>query len=287
MDVFKKKLIHLLHAIPFSWKQVFDVLQKDPHLASLYSPTGTLQPNLQQKLASVNIDQLLQSYSLQQIKIISIYDEEYPLFLKNTFQPPWLLYAKGEISLLHRDFLLAVVGSREATSYGKKATDHLIPGLIDSEAVIVSGLAKGIDTYAHLAAIRGGGRTIGVIAGGFSHLYPRENIPLAHYMMEKELVISEYPPETRPERWQFPLRNRIIAGISRGTLVIEARKRSGSFITADTSLNEGREVFAVPGNIFAESSAGTNQLLKMGAKLVNVPEDIMEEMRWGVKRGSS
>ncbi len=287
MDVFKKKLIHLLHAIPYSWKQVFVVLQKDPHLASLYSPTEPLLSNLQQKLAAVNIDQILLTYRHQKIKIISFYDEEYPSFLKNIFQPPWLLYAKGDVSLLNKDFLLAVVGSREATSYGKQAIDHLFPGLMASEAVIVSGLAKGIDAYAHKAAIRSGGRTIGVIAGGFFNLYPRENIPLAQYMMEKELIISEYPPQTRPERWQFPLRNRVIAGISRGTLVIEARQRSGSFITADTSLNEGREVFAVPGSIFAENSAGTNQLLKMGAKLVNDSEDIMEEICWRVKQRSN
>lgn len=147
-----------------------------------------------------------------------------------------------------------------------------------NDAVIFSGLAKGVDTYAHESAIKHGGRTVAVIAGGFEHIYPKENKKLAWKLMSEQLIISEYPPGTRAEKWYFPLRNRIISGLSKGTLVIEAKSRSGSFITAEFALNEGREVFAVPGSILSPAFAGTNNLIQMGAKLVKEPKDIIEEI---------
>ncbi len=285
MDEFKKRLIHLLHCIPQSWKTIFIMLKEDPSLSTLYSPSLELPFNRKQRqllplLERIPIDDIIDYYIRNDIHLISLFDQDYPPILKTIYQPPWLLFAKGDKTLLDQPFSLAVVGSREATSYGKSSIEFLFPDLIKHQAVIISGLARGIDAYAHKTAIKLGGRTIGVIAGGFQHLYPRENIGLAIKMMEEQLVLSEYPPNIKPEKWQFPLRNRIIGGLAKGTLVIEAQKRSGSFITADFALNEGRDVFAVPGSILDSSYTGTNELIQLGAKLIKDPKDIIEEIKF-------
>jgi len=283
MEESKKRLIHLIHCRTYSWKAIYQLLKTDPSLASLYTThehqsfSNAVKGSFSSP-QNIPIEQLLEYYQKNQIHLISYFDDDYPMLLKNVYRPPWVLFAKGDKSLLNRPFPLAVVGSREATSYGKKVIEYLFPELVKQEAVIISGLAKGIDTHAHQTAVHLGGKTIGVIAGGFQHIYPKENQTLANYMMEEHLVLSEYPPHIRPEKWHFPLRNRIIAGLARGTVVIEAKRRSGSFITADMALNEGREVFAVPGNILTPSSVGTNELIKIGAKLVKEPKDIIEEI---------
>ncbi|MGM0902015.1 MAG: DNA-processing protein DprA [Bacillota bacterium] len=283
MDEFKKRLIHLLHCKPQSWKTVYRILNDDPSLTALYSPLTA--PSISSKqneflplLQQIPIDDLIEYYVRNDIHLISVFDADYPPLLKNIYQPPWLLWVKGDRTLLNCSFPLAVVGSREATAYGKSAIEFLFPELIKHQAVIISGLARGIDAHAHQMAIRLGGRTIAVIAGGFHHIYPKENLGLASHMMTEQLVLSEYPPNTRPEKWQFPLRNRIIGGLAKGTLVIEAKKRSGSFITADYALSEGRDVFAVPGSILNPSFTGTNELIQLGAKLIKEPKDIIEEI---------
>jgi DNA processing protein len=284
MDEFKKRLAHLVHCKRLGWNKVMAILEADPTLSSLYPrkehhlTSHLLKEYPSSDLQNIPIEHLLEQYQKDGIQLISFFDDEYPDILKSIYQPPWMLFAMGEASLLNSELPLAVVGSREATEYGKKAINHLFPQLVGSGAVIISGLAKGIDAYAHQMAIRQGGRTIGVIAGGFEHIYPKENLGLARYMMKHHLLLSEYPPYTKPEKWQFPMRNRIISGLAKGTLVIEAKKRSGSFITADFALNEGREVFAVPGSILETTSAGTNELIQMGAKLVKEPKDIIEEI---------
>ncbi len=163
---------------------------------------------------------------------------------------------------------LAVVGSRQATPYGKNAIRLLFPELIENGVIIVSGLAKGIDALAHESAIKNDGKTIAVIAGGLYHIYPKENMNLALEMMKTQLVVSEYPPDTKPLKWHFPARNRIISGLSIGTFIIEAKRKSGSLITANYAVNEGREVFSLPGSIFNPYSIGTNDLIQQGAKLV-------------------
>jgi DNA processing protein len=289
MDEFKKRLIHLLHCKPFSWKTIYQLLKEDPSLSSLYSPL--FAPSIRSKydqflplLDKIPIDELIEYYVRNDIHLISVFDEDYPPILKNIYQAPWLLFAKGDKTLLNQPFQLAVVGSREATAYGKSAIEFLFPDLIKHQAVIISGLARGIDAHAHQTSIRLGGRTIGVIAGGFQHIYPKENLGLASQMMQEQLVLSEYPPNTRPEKWQFPLRNRIIGGLAKGTLVIEAKKRSGSFITADFALSEGRDVFAVPGSILNPAYTGTNELIQLGAKLIKEPKDIIEEIYFSLKK---
>lgn len=284
MNTFKQRLIHLHHCRGATWNIINAILKKDPQLKLLYQqnkqsylPNSTKTPILQQDLQSRILINKIQQYKLKGIQAITIFDPEYPNLLREIYNPPWVLYARGNLSLLTKKKLLSVVGSREASIYGKKSIELLFPPLIKEEIVIVSGLALGIDAYAHKTAINLSGHTIGVIAGGFYHLYPKENISLAEEMMEKHLVISEYPPTMKPEKWQFPMRNRIISGLSHGTLIIEAKKSSGSLITANYAVHEGREVFAVPGHIFSPCSVGTNELIQQGAKLVQTAEDIIEE----------
>jgi DNA processing protein len=287
LDSFKLRLSHLLHCRGIGWKMVYHILKHDPELSQLYSPSflyqirelppSTIQPLLEDLQSSVLLDQI-RHYQQNDIEIITFFDEVYPDLLKETYQPPWVLYAKGDISLLGKETKLAVVGSRQATEYGKRAIDRLFPPLIEKDIIIVSGLALGVDTLAHEAAIRLGGKTIAVIAGGMYHIYPQTNQKLALRIMKNHLMISEYPPNTPPSRWQFPMRNRIISGISKGTFIIEAKRKSGSLITANFAVHEGREVFALPGNIFSQHSSGTNDLIQQGAKLVRSHEDILNEL---------
>lgn len=295
MDEFKEKLIALLHYPNISWNTVFQLLKKDPSLYSFYCqhsqtfqqnlffPTGNTHSHTTQistiTLQSENIHEKIRQYEGSGIKVISIFDKEYPELLKEIYQPPWALFAKGDISLLEKQPKLAVVGSRQATQYGKNAIRLIFPGLIEKGVLIVSGLAKGIDALAHEDAIKNGGNTIAVIAGGLNHIYPSENLDLALEMMKTQLVVSEYPPDTKPLKWQFPARNRIISGLGNGTLIIEAKRKSGSLITANYAVNEGREVFSLPGSIFNPFSSGTNDLIQQGAKLVTSAEDILEEFR--------
>jgi DNA processing protein len=283
MDNFRNRLIHLHHCRGMNWKTIYHILKKDPQLTSLFHLSSSknqssLYAEYLSDLHSSVIHEQIRQYESNQIHAITIFDEEYPALLKEIYQPPWVIYAKGDISLLHSPKKLSVVGSRESTAYGERAIRSLFPKLIEKGFVIVSGLAKGIDALAHRYAIENKGRTIGVIAGGFYHLYPKETEKLALEMMRSQLVISEYPPDTRPSRWQFPMRNRIISGLTSGTLIIEAKKKSGSLITANYALNEGREVFALPGSIFSIYSVGTNELIQQGAKMVTKPEDILEEL---------
>jgi DNA processing protein len=291
MDDFKERLIHLLHFPNISWSTVYQWLKKDPNLSLLYQ----LNANDLQQCSSIppysnfntaktphsfdSIHKKIYQYKSNDIQVISYFDKEYPESLKQIYQPPWALFAKGDLSLLGREPKLAVVGSRQGTQYGKNAIRHLFPGLIEKGVVIVSGLAKGIDTFAHESALYFNGSTIAVIAGGLYHIYPKENISLASEMMKTQLVLSEYPPDAKPEKWHFPARNRIISGLAFGTLVIEANQKSGSLITANYAVNEGREVFALPGSIFNPFSSGTNQIIQQGAKLITTAEDILEEMK--------
>lgn len=287
MNELKQKLVHLHHCRGASWNTIYSILKKDPQLQFLYHPNSknylpasTKTSLLLHDLQSRNLLMTIEQYKKQDVETITIFDPEYPNLLRETYNPPWVLYARGDITLMNNKRLLAVVGSRQATSYGKKSIELLFPKLLDQQVVIVSGLALGIDALAHQTAINLKGSTIGIIAGGFNHLYPKENKRLAEEMMEKHLIISEFPPNTMPQKWHFPMRNRIISGLCYGTLVIEAKKSSGSLITANYAVQEGREVFAVPGHILSPNSVGTNELIQQGAKLVLTAEDILEEFRY-------
>jgi DNA processing protein len=230
-------------------------------------------------LASRNEDKLrhcmdsLEKLNISTVPITSAY---YPALLKEIYNPPYLLYVKGDKHVLKQS-CIAVVGSRNASYYGKKVAFKLAEQLARAGFSVVSGLARGIDSYAHKGALAVGGRTIAVMGNGLDVIYPRENFQLMKEIPRNGLLLSEYPPGTSPLRGNFPARNRLISGLSLGVVVVEASERSGALITADFALEQNREVFAVPGNINSATSAGTNNLIKQGAKIVNVVEDILEE----------
>jgi len=213
---------------------------------------------------------------IKQIKIESL---DYPKLLKEIPDPPKTLYVKGSFS--NKDKLaIGVVGTRNYTSYGKRVTENITGDLAEAGITIISGLAKGIDTWAHKTALERGGRTIAVLGSAVDSksLYPACNKKLAEKIARNGAVVSEYQPGTKSERWFFPQRNRIISGLSLGVLVVEAPEKSGALITAAQALEQNREVFAVPGPIYSQNSIGTNKLIQMGAKLVTCANDILEEL---------
>ena len=207
------------------------------------------------------------------IKIININEREYPQALKKIYDPPISLYVKGNIEKLNNKNI-GIVGCRECTTYGKKSAEYFAYNLSKQNINIVSGLAKGIDSYAHLGSLNNG-NTIAVLGNGLDMIYPKENLELANEIVKRGgTIISEYPCGTKPDKMKFPARNRIISGISSGIIVIEAKEKSGTLITVDFALEQGREVFVVPGNINSINSVGTNDLIKQGARLVTTYEDI-------------
>ena len=207
------------------------------------------------------------------IKIININEREYPQALKEIYDPPISLYVKGNIEKLNNKNI-GIVGCRECTAYGKKSAEYFAYNLSKQNINIVSGLAKGIDSYAHLGSLNTG-NTIAVLGNGLDIIYPKENLELANEIIKRGgTIISEYPCGTKPDKMKFPARNRIISGISKGVIVVEAKEKSGTLITVDFALEQGRDVFVVPGNINSINSVGTNDLIKQGARLVTTYEDI-------------
>ncbi len=215
----------------------------------------------------------------EKIRLITIFDKEYPKLLCHIPDPPFLLYIKGSTEAWQNN-CFAVVGTRALSEYGKRTTPHITLDLARAGFTIVSGLATGIDTLAHKSALDAGAKTIAVLGTGIDEraLYPQLNLSLARKIIEKGgAVISEYAPGTHGTKFSFPQRNRIISGLSRGVLVVEADRISGAMITAKCALEQNRDVFALPGSIFAKTSEGANDLIKKGAKLVACADDILEE----------
>jgi len=213
----------------------------------------------------------------REIQTLKPGDPGYPRLLTEIHSPPEMLYVKG--TLLEEDeAAVAIVGTRAATPYGLGVAGRLAEELAGCGITVVSGLAEGIDAAAHEGALRAGGRTIAVVGHGLSRIYPPQHKKLAERIAESGCVVSEFPMEEKPNPWNFPKRNRIIAGLSLGTLVVEAPFKSGALITARYAMEQGREVFAVPGPVSSRQSEGTLALLKDGAKLVCKVEDILEEL---------
>ncbi|MGQ9608517.1 MAG: DNA-processing protein DprA [bacterium] len=210
-------------------------------------------------------------------RIIKIDDEEYPANLRTIYDPPPIIYIKGSI-IPNDSQSISIVGARKASAYGKSVAENISKGLVLKGFTIVSGMAHGIDASAHNAALDAGGRTIAVMGNGLDIIYPPNNEKLYERIINSGAVISEFPMGTEPKKENFPIRNRIISGLSLGTLVVEASNHSGALITANYALEQGREVFAVPGPIFSETSKGTNSLIKQGAKLVESTDDILTEL---------
>ncbi|BBH20886.1 DNA processing protein DprA [Paenibacillus baekrokdamisoli] len=210
------------------------------------------------------------------ITIITPFDEAYPELLKQSATPPWVLYAIGRIELLSQP-CIAIVGTRSPTAYGRRTASDLAESLSTSGLTVVSGLARGVDGMAHEGALRGSGSTIAVLGTPVDTIYPLENRGLYQEIAKHGLILSEVPLGTPIHPGLFPQRNRIIAGLSLGTVVVEAAQRSGSLITADQALDMSRDVFAVPGPISSPKSTGTNDLIRQGAKLISSAQDILEE----------
>ncbi len=225
----------------------------------------------------ISLDDEMEKLSRYGVKIFTCNDEAYPSRLKEIYDYPPLLYVRGEL-LPQDEWCLAVVGTRRATVYGRQVTEEIVADLAQSQITTVSGLAKGIDSVAHQAALDAGGRSIAVFACGLDIVYPSENANLARRIMSQGALISEYPLGTRPKAENFPRRNRIMSGLSMGVLVVEADVTSGAMITAQFALEQNREVFAIPGSILSPASRGTNHLIQEGAKLVQDYTDILEEL---------
>ncbi|MEI2399359.1 DNA-processing protein DprA [Paenibacillus phytohabitans] len=229
--------------------------------------------------AVFNEEWILQRRSLMEasgVSMVTLLDEGYPVQLKETPQPPWVLYYRGRLELASRPSV-AMVGTRVPTAYGRKIGEMLAEQLSAAGLTVISGLARGIDSVCHEAALTGAGSTIAVVATGLDKVYPPENRELEQQISRVGLVLSEYPLGTPSHPGLFPQRNRIIAGLSLGTVVVEADSRSGSLITADAALEAGRDVFAVPGPLTSPKSRGALELIKQGAKVVTSSADIVEE----------
>lgn len=224
------------------------------------------------------IETLLKSLEREKISVLSISDPNYPSLLKEIYDPPVLLFYRGSIERIDH-FGLAIVGSRKVSEYGRKVTEKLSFELASLGITIVSGMARGVDSLAHNGALNAKGRTIAVLGSGLLRIYPPENRTLAERIAENGALITEFFPEEPPRRENFPRRNRIISGMTIGTVVTEAALKSGALITASYALEQGKEVFAVPGNITSQNSEGANFLIKKGAKLVQKVEDVLEEIK--------
>lgn len=223
------------------------------------------------------LEKVLKKIEKGDIKVITVLDEEYPNRLRYIYDNPMVLYYKGKF--LETDKLsLGMVGSRKATSYGKWVSQKIANELAQLGVTVISGMARGIDTQAHIGALKGNGRTIAILGSGLDVIYPKNNKRLYNEICECGAVVSEFPLGTKPFASNFPQRNRIISGLSLGVLVVEATEKSGSLITVEHAMEQGKEVFAIPGNINSIFSRGTNELIKDGAKVVMDIEDILEEI---------
>lgn len=281
----RTRLLHL-HYAKIGRRLILRLLQKDPSLSFIYSQVDRLQTfySIPYKYASTIHERLHKTYkcnvfqqTIQQYETLTILDSNYPKILSEIKDPPIVLYIAGNKKMLNENQLLSVIGSRKPTNQAWKKVNYIVPALVRENWIIVSGMARGIDSFAHEITLRSKGQTIAILGGGFNHIYPRENQSLFQEISERGLILSEYTPQTEPRRYHFPERNRIISGLSFGTLVIEAKQRSGTMITVDQALDQGREVYAIPGSPFEEQTQGCNTLIQEGAKLVQHPTDITND----------
>ena len=285
MTTEKRNLLFLDNALELPLIKKTRVLGLFPVEFDIYSNFGDVQDKIKsvltayefehlQKSAKQNLDQIIEGYKRNNIEIVTIYDDAYPKKLKDIENPPFCLYCKGNIDLLKSDSI-AVVGSRKISDYGRVVTAQFTKELVGAGLTIVSGMALGVDSVAHNIALQNQGATIAVLAGGFNHIYPSANFGLYKQICQNGLVVSEYPPNAEPLSYNFPVRNRIIAALSKGVLVTEAGLKSGALHTKNYAVDMGREVFAIPGKITSSESEGTNNIIRQcQATLVTCPKDI-------------
>lgn len=239
--------------------------------------TSNIRDKILRERESVHLEGAWDKVLRQGCSFVTWDEQNYPSLLREIYDPPPLLYYSGDIGALNR-YCLAIVGSRRYTVYGREVAYKFAAGLSNRNITVVSGMARGIDTWAHKGALSAGGKTVAVLGCGLDICYPAENKRVKQEIESSGVVISEFPPGYRPLPQNFPRRNRIISGLSWGTLVVEAGEKSGALITADFALEQGREVFAIPGGIASPYSRGCHKLIKEGAKLVEKVEDMLEEL---------
>lgn len=271
-----RKNLLLLHQIyPVSYDKISPLLTITPQLNEVVTmPTKQLQQllrtsfkqaqNIQHYMRTTNYEIVVEHYQQRAIHIVMYGDALYPTHLYNMYDPPAVLYVKGNETLLKRR-KVAIIGSREATQYSQDVINWLVPACRDANMTIVSGLARGADTMAHLAAMATQASTIAVLGHGLQYMYPPEHRTLAEQMSTQQLLLTEYPYHIAPQRWHFPMRNRIISALSDAVVVTEAAKKSGTMSTVDYALAHGKDIYALPGNIFSKLSEGPNALIAEGA----------------------
>lgn len=225
----------------------------------------------------MDLDGFMEQIAAQGIQVLTWEDEAYPARLKEIDQPPPILYLRGELTM-EDSWAVAVVGTRRVTAYGRQVTEELASYLAQNGVTVVSGLARGVDAIAHQAALKAGGRTLAVMGNGVDRIYPPEHRALAEQILASGALLSDYAPGTPPEGANFPPRNRLISGLSLAVVVVEAGETSGALITAQFAVDQGREVFAVPGNILAPQSKGTNRLIQQGAHPLLSARDVLEAL---------
>lgn len=279
----KKMMIALAMSNQLSCKMMWEIYQQlvENELTNDTFELEDIHPLLTAEqlawLQQTDFVQLEQQYRKKQIQFLMIEDAVYPNRLREIYQPPIVLFYQGNIALLNQ-LTLAIVGARHHSAYSSQALEIIIPPLIKRNIAIVSGLARGVDTLAHKITLAQHGQTIAIIGSGLDVYYPKENTLLYQEIAQKGLLISEYPLGSKPLKFHFPYRNRIIAGLCHGACVAEAKKHSGSLITANVALSENRMVFAIPGMITSEFSQGSNALLTAGAIPVVSADDIITNL---------
>lgn len=230
---------------------------------------------------TINLNKLEDDFKTKDIQVLTIDDEKYPYLLRHIYDPPLVLFIKGNLDDCDLDQTLAVVGSRKHSHYIAEILPKVLGGLAGSDTTVVSGMALGIDAIAHEAALANNLKTIAVLGGGLENVYPKQNLNLFNRIIDGNgAVISEYYPDEKPDPWKFPARNRIVSGLSKGTLVAEAGLKSGALITANITLDQGRELMCIPGLITNPFTAGINLLLKNGATVITEGEDILDYFGW-------
>ena len=253
-------------------------------LASISGIGTDLIENIRNKEKCLDLKQEIPLIKKLGVKIITFKDSDYPPLLKNIPSFPLLLYVKGKFEKQDYNMSVAIVGTRKATYYGNTITSQLVENLAQAGFTIVSGMARGIDTSAHQGALKKKGRTIAVLGSGLNFIYPRENKKLSEEIAQSGALVSEFPLNAPPDKYNFPRRNRIISGLALGVVVVEAGEKSGALITANLALEQGREVFAVPGKIDSNYSQGTHKLIQDGAKLVinwtDIASELMPQISW-------
>lgn len=261
----EKEIVLKIIKLPISRKRKWDLIKND---------------SIHEKFEKLNFDderKELEKYIKNGINLVTFLDENYPEILKNIYDPPIALFYKGK---LKRNFLgVCIVGTRRCSEYGRYVSEELSSFLAKYGVVIISGLAYGIDTYAHIGALKVNGETYAVLGGGLNNIYPSKNLTLSKKIEESGALISEYFPDEKPKDYHFPERNRIIAGLSKAVVLVEAPLKSGALITVDFAVDFGREVFAVPGQINSEKSEGCHKIIKEGANILYDFNDILEFLK--------